>query len=491
MEEATICPTDAELLARFVKDRDEQALEEIIQRHGRLMMGVCKRLLPNQHDAEDAFQATLIVLAQKAPSLVKCQSVAGWLHGVALRIGLKARTTFARRRKHEKEAAMAQAEDTKSVWQELSPHLDEELCRLPDKYRLPLVLCYMEGKTYAAAGQELKLTDGMLRARLTKGRELLKKRLSRLGMVVPVALLTSLLQEHALAASLPPAYVKASISAATMAAASPAAMPGGVSSEVAELARAGLDSLWWSSFKTAAATVLLTAGMTSACVAVMWPTRVAEKTSTAQPGFVVTGPLSSSPSPTPHPGTETGPLEHTLPKTPRNLPARHRPGRAKQKPDDTAILESDVVVPDDLRAMLSRHYAGGRILELEQEHGQDLYEVEIRHRGMEVELTVSHDLEILAIEQEIAPNDLPDRILSLLDKEYTDALFAETEKRLKDGKTTYYIKLQQEEQRIQLSLSPNGKVLKRRVKPARKKTSEHGEEDGRTIDIDQADGEAF
>jgi RNA polymerase sigma factor (sigma-70 family) len=142
-------PGDGELLERFVGQRDESAFAALVQRHGSMVLGVCRRVLNDWQRTEDAFQVTFLVLARKAGSLARPESLANWLHGVAYRIALKARIRVARQRTHERQAAaMSPTESQPSgSARELREVLDKEIDRLPEKYRAPLVLCYLEGKT--------------------------------------------------------------------------------------------------------------------------------------------------------------------------------------------------------------------------------------------------------------------------------------------------------------------------------------------------------
>jgi len=185
-------PTDAVLLARWSAGTDPGALEVLVRRHGGMVFGVCRRVLGDTPDADDAFQATFLLLVRKAESLSSPEQVAGWLHGVALRVARKARAD--RTRRHDREvtivdlAAPTPPDDTRDFRQTL----DEELDRLPEKYRLPIVLCELEGRTLDEAARLLGWPKGTVAGRLSRGRDLLRRRLSRRrGLVLPMFLLAA------------------------------------------------------------------------------------------------------------------------------------------------------------------------------------------------------------------------------------------------------------------------------------------------------------
>lgn len=174
---------DEELLRRFAASGDEAAYAALVHRHGPMVFDVCRSLLRNDADAEDAFQATFVVLARKASSIRKAASLASWLHGVAHRTALKARASFASQRRHESQAGRPEtdAADDRS-WSEVRHLVHQELARLARRYQDPLVLCYLEGRSQAEAADCLGLSRGTLRRRLEAGRRVLRARLLRHGL---------------------------------------------------------------------------------------------------------------------------------------------------------------------------------------------------------------------------------------------------------------------------------------------------------------------
>jgi RNA polymerase sigma factor (sigma-70 family) len=196
--------TDAQLLECFTERRDPAAFEALVRRHGPMVLGVCRRVLGASHDVEDAFQATFLVLVRKAGSIVLRETVGGWLYGVAYRTALEARTKRRRRRAREKQVeAMphptVQPDDT---WRELKPLLDKELARLPEKFRVPVVLCDLEGLPRRQVARQLGVPEGTLSSRLHTGRRTLAQRLSRYGFCLSAGALATALTRRA-SASVP------------------------------------------------------------------------------------------------------------------------------------------------------------------------------------------------------------------------------------------------------------------------------------------------
>jgi RNA polymerase sigma factor (sigma-70 family) len=175
--------SDAHLLACFIERRDPAAFEALLRRHGPMVLGVCRRVLGDAHDAEDAFQAAFLVFVRKAGSIVLRQTVGGWLYGVAYRTALAARNKRRRRRAWEKqvEAMPHLTVEPDDTCRELKPVLDKELSRLPEKFRVPVVLCDLEGLPRRQAARQLGLPEGTLSSRLHTARRTLAQRLSQYG----------------------------------------------------------------------------------------------------------------------------------------------------------------------------------------------------------------------------------------------------------------------------------------------------------------------
>jgi RNA polymerase sigma factor (sigma-70 family) len=204
-----VARTDRELLERFTTLRDEVAFAELVGRHGPLVFGVCRRTLQGEQDAEDAFQATFLVLARKATSIRKSESLASWLYGVAWRSAMRLRADLAERRRHERARAGARSPDHAPApepldlsWREVQDGLHDELARLPEKYRGPLVLCYLEGQTQSEAARQLGCGQDVLGGRLDRGRECLRQRLVRRGITLSAALLATAVSQTPVSAAL-------------------------------------------------------------------------------------------------------------------------------------------------------------------------------------------------------------------------------------------------------------------------------------------------
>lgn len=252
-------PTDGELLERFVALGDSSAFGEIIRRHGGMVTSVCRRVLKNSQDVEDAFQAAFLVLARKAGSLRRSGPLANWLHTIAFRIALGMKSSAARRIMHERQgAAMARSEgSSEGTWERIRPALDEALSRLPEKYRSPIVLCYLEGKSTEGAARELGWPKGTVLTRLARAREKLRASLVRQGIAVTGAALAALIAENEASAAVSPAVVASTMKAAAGVAAGKGMGSGLVSAHVGALMRGGLKTMMWAKVKTAAAVMTI------------------------------------------------------------------------------------------------------------------------------------------------------------------------------------------------------------------------------------------
>jgi RNA polymerase sigma factor (sigma-70 family) len=189
--QAALTLADAQLLERFAVQRDEAAFEALLHRHGPLVFSVCRRLLVDAHDAEDAFQATFLVLTRKAGGIGQGSLLGNWLYGVACKVAARARKQVLRRCARQQAGIDLNglSSTQRSAEPDEAPLIHEEVQRLPDKYRRPVVLCYLEGKTNEEAALDLQWPVGTVKTRLNKARELLRTRLARRGVALSAGLL--------------------------------------------------------------------------------------------------------------------------------------------------------------------------------------------------------------------------------------------------------------------------------------------------------------
>jgi RNA polymerase sigma factor (sigma-70 family) len=253
--QAALALPDARLLERFALRRDEGAFEVLLHRHGPLVLGVCRQVLRDAHDAEDAFQATFLVLARRAGNINRPEQLGNWLYGVALRIADRARKYAARRRAVERDGPDLTAVAARgcAVEPDLAPVLHEEVRRLPDKYRGPVVLCYLEGLTNEEAADRLGWPLGTVKTRLDKARGLLRARLCRRG----VALTAALLGTGVAAQAVPPVLLTETTRAALHLAAGVATV--GASAQALSLSTGVLRSMALNKLKLVAAALLAAA----------------------------------------------------------------------------------------------------------------------------------------------------------------------------------------------------------------------------------------
>jgi RNA polymerase sigma factor (sigma-70 family) len=274
--------TDAQLLARFVARRDEAAFAALVRRHGPRVLGVCRQLLRHSHDVEDAFQATFLVLARKAGSITRAELLGNWLYGVAYRVAARARA--GNRRRHALEGgdvdALPARRPGREVSLELLGLLHEEVQRLPEKYRLPVVLCYLEGRTREEAAGRLGWTEGAVKGRLERARALLRRRLARRGVGLTPALLAAALSDAAEAAPLPAPLAAATVRAALHVASGGA---GAVAVPIVALAEGVLDTMSPIKLTFAAALLLAAAVLGGALTYHAWAAEPSDEPRAVRP----------------------------------------------------------------------------------------------------------------------------------------------------------------------------------------------------------------
>jgi RNA polymerase sigma factor (sigma-70 family) len=237
--------SDAQLLQQFVSQRDEDAFTVMVQRHERLVWRVCWQALGHVQDAEDAFQATFVVLAHNAAKIRNQEMLGSWLHGVALRIALKAKRGAARRRKHEREAANmpGRKQVSELSWREVCQVVDEEVQQLPEKYRAPFVLCVLEEKSLEEAARLLGWKQGTVSGRLTRARKQLQERLARREIRLASVLACLTLAHSTASAAVPVGLPAATIRAALASIARPEAAANILPAQVATFVQGAMKPM--------------------------------------------------------------------------------------------------------------------------------------------------------------------------------------------------------------------------------------------------------
>ncbi|MDB5349505.1 MAG: polymerase sigma factor, sigma-70 family [Planctomycetota bacterium] len=272
--------SDAELLERSVSRQgasSELAFAALVERHGPMVLRVCKKALGDPHDAHDAFQSTFLVLARKAESIRDTRSVASWLHGVALRVSATSRADSVRRRKHERRKAegagfalaLKEPDDVAAV-------LHEEVGRLPGRYRAAVVLCYLEGKSYEEAAGHLQCPVGTVKSRLAWARDRLRDRLTRRGLAPAAGAIATILAAESASAAVPlPAIWVETTTEAAIAFAAPSfatIAAGTVPASAAALAKGVMHAMFMNKIKLAAMTGAVVLGATGLGVLAQDPT---------------------------------------------------------------------------------------------------------------------------------------------------------------------------------------------------------------------------
>jgi RNA polymerase sigma factor (sigma-70 family) len=267
---------DAELLQAFLARAEEDAFTAIVTRYSGLVLGVCRRVLGNTHDAEDATQAVFLILARQASHLRRAESLPGWLHGTARRIALQAKREAGRRRKRERRVRHRDAVDPAAelMWREVQAVLDSEIQRLPHSQRSAFVLCCLEGLSHAAAGKRLRIAEGSVSSRITRARQRLHTQLQKRGVAL------SALQAALAASSVAPAALTPSAQAVlvrfvcTRTAGRPMSVPG-LSPKVVEFAGAASHNAWTASIRILALGLVAASVLGASVYPVLhWPTAV-------------------------------------------------------------------------------------------------------------------------------------------------------------------------------------------------------------------------
>lgn len=265
--------SDQQLLERFTTLRDRDAFAVLMERHGPLVWSTCCRLLKDIHTAEDAFQATFMILVRKAGAIRRGATLPSWLHRVAFRVALYARTQAGRLRIEptEVDTMPAPEPNNEAEWKELRPILDEEINCLPEKYRTPIVLCYMQGKTNEEAARLLGWTKGTLSGRLARARDLLRARLTRRGITLSTGAVVAACGELTGTAAVPATLMQSTFDAMSLIAAGQPLATGAVSAAAAALVKGALAEMTASKLRVFVLALLCVTVMgTSTGAAIFW-----------------------------------------------------------------------------------------------------------------------------------------------------------------------------------------------------------------------------
>jgi RNA polymerase sigma factor (sigma-70 family) len=335
--------TDREALRRFAAHREESAFAALMQRHGGLVMRVCRRLLRHDQDAEDAYQATFLVLARQAGTIRQERSVASWLYGVAYRVAMKARRTAARRRNHESRAAAPDVSRPASDlgWRELQTLLDEELNRLPEKYRAPFVLCCLESRSKKEAAEDLGWKEGTVSSRLAHARKLLQQRLARRGVEL-TAVLAGLAVAAEKGTAMAPALAVTTLQASLCFAAGGPQTAGPASALALAWARSALRAMALARAKLPAVLLVLLALTGGAAAALL---------SAGPPGPPSRPASAQIPAP-----DGRGPAEAPDLRPDPAAAAKAQPAKGSMTVSGQAILNNGDPVPGARVALVTRHY---------------------------------------------------------------------------------------------------------------------------------------
>ncbi len=264
--------TDSQLLEAYLACRDEAAFASLLHRHGPMVLGVCRRILRNAQDAEDAFQATFLVLVRKASAIVPRERLPNFLYGVAYQTAVKAKALLARRRARERQVEPMPDPEVvpRELWDDLEPLLDQELSRVPEKYRLPILLCDLEGKTRKEAARQLGWPEGTLSSRLARGRTMLARFLTRRGVALSGGALAGVLAKQAASARVPASLAASTVQAARAFAAGQTIVADVAMSRILSLTQGVLKSMLLARLKMVTLGLGLLALLGGTCAA-FWP----------------------------------------------------------------------------------------------------------------------------------------------------------------------------------------------------------------------------
>jgi RNA polymerase sigma factor (sigma-70 family) len=277
--------TDGQLLDCFVRHRDEAALAAIVRRHGPMVWGVCRRILRRHHDAEDAFQATFLVLVRRAASIQPSNQVGNWLYGVAHKSAQHARRTMAKRQLREMhtEEIPEPSSGSPDAEHDLHALVDLELSRLPDRYRTAIVLCDLEGGTRRDVARELGVPEGTLSGWLTRGRSMLARRLARHRLALSAGTVAGMLSPTEAGAGLPASTLSATSKAATLFAAGQTAASGTISARAALLMEGVLRTMLLNKLRSIMIVLVVAAILTAGAAALYAVTEDAHQPATPPP----------------------------------------------------------------------------------------------------------------------------------------------------------------------------------------------------------------
>jgi RNA polymerase sigma factor (sigma-70 family) len=333
--------SDGQLLERFVSRRDESAFETLLARHGPMVLGVCRRILGDPHDAADAFQAVFLILAHKADSIGRPRALGSWLYRIAQRTAVRAKVQRDRRRARQSILDDLPAAETieELAWSELRQVLDEEVNRLPQKYRAVVLCCYLQEKTYTEAAKSLGLAAGTVSSRLARARDILRKRLLRRGLALSSSLLGTLLAQQAMSAAVPSVLRTITTQAALRIAAGQTVLAGLVTEPVAALTKEVLKTMFMTKLRMTGL-VLLVLSILSAGTVVITHGAWAEK-------------------PIDVPKVETPP---PAPPAPNQAVAEIKP--KAEKPFENAFGYTWLWKPEDIDAAIAGVKTGGMCIQI-------------------------------------------------------------------------------------------------------------------------------